>query len=97
METCTNAFSTEDAILSTQVMMPCGINLMHFIRANLDTYTAFCTYLLVEEQLRLRRDAFRIVAPDTVQWTSLEKHRVSHAWAVMNGQPADGCNWNNKP
>ena len=96
METCTNAFSTADAILSVQVMMPCGINVMHFIRASPDTSTAFHTYLLMEEQLRLRRDAFRIVAPDTVQWASLEKNRVTHTRAVMNGQPADGCNWNNK-
>ena len=67
---------------------------MYAIWTTLDTRAALGTEGGMEQQLSMRGDALRVVAPCAMQRTPFHENRVPHTGTVMNGKSADCRNRN---
>jgi hypothetical protein len=55
-----------------------------FIRADINTGTAFEAELIVEKDFRVETDAFRVVTPPAFQGATFKKYGGPYAWTIMN-------------
>ena len=59
------------------------------IRASEKAVSAVYAFVGVEHDLWFRVDALRVLAPETVKRTTLQKNCSAYAWSVVNREPLD--------